>query len=462
MNAHTVGAPGQAGLPGTAPEVLDTGSSDATGAHMLEARSLMRAGVCVLALGLAPVAAWLALAPLASAVVAPAFVKVDLNRRPVQHMEGGIVREVLVRDGQHVHQGQAMLVLGDVSVDADRNRVNYRVMTERASMARLNAEQAMAAKLQFPEEVLASARDDARLTEQLEKERSLFAARRNAVLEKIALLRSQRVKVRQEITSLQAQIKQAEQSMTLQTRDLDSNRRLQKDGFISGSRITQIEGTVADYGVKLEERRSELARAEQRAVDIELRASMMESDYRQQASDQLKVTAARLSEIEQEQRKSADAAQRQMIVAPASGEVLDLKVTAPGAVIPPRETIADIVPDNARLVTEARVRTEDINRIHNGQEADIRFTAFKYRTTKLVRGKVIYISGDRLVDRNANGMAYYAVQVEADADSLKAQGDLKLLAGMPAEVFIKGGERTPLQYLLEPVTQVLDRAARER
>lgn len=453
---------GQDLQPTAASELVDAGSADATANHLGEARSLMRKGLWALALGMLPVAAWMALAPLSSAVVAPGFVKVDLNRRPVQHLEGGIVREVLVRDGQHVTQGQAMLVLGDVSVDADRNRVNYRVMTERASMARLNAEQAMAGVLEFPAEVMASARGDARLMEQLDKERSLFAARRNAVLEKIGLLRSQRSKVRQEITSLQAQIVQAEKSMALQGQDLESNRRLLKEGFISSSRITQIEGTVADYGVKLEERRSELARAEQRAVDIELRASALESDYRQQASDQLKVTAARLSEIEQEQRKSADASLRQMIVAPASGEVIDLKITTPGAVVPPRETIADIVPENARLVTEARVRTEDIGRIHQGQEADIRFTAFKYRTTRLVRGKVSYISADRLVDRVANAVPYYLVQVEADPVSLAAQGELKLLAGMPAEVYIKGGERTPFQYLAEPVTQVLERAARER
>ncbi|MGI4846988.1 MAG: HlyD family type I secretion periplasmic adaptor subunit [Janthinobacterium lividum] len=433
--------------------------------HLIEARGLMRGGLLVLALGLVPVAAWMVLAPLSSAVVAQAYVKVDLNRRPVQHMEGGIVRSVLVRDGEHVKQGQTMLVLGDVSVDADRNRINYRVMTERASMARLDAEQSMAASLMFPPEVLASAQQDSRLMEQLDKERGLFASRRAAVQEKVSMLRVQRNKIRQEVVSLQAQIVQAQQSMTFQNNDLERNRRLQKEGFISGSRVSQLEGTVADYGVKLEERRSELARAEQRAVDTELRASALESDYRQQASDQLKVTAARLSEIEQEQRKSIDASSRQMIVAPASGEVIDLKVTTPGAVISPRETIADIVPDNARLITEARVRPEDINRIHQGQEADIRFTAFKYRTTKLVRGKVTYISGDRLVDRGVSGpaaMPYYSVHVEADPNSLAAEGDLKLLAGMPAEVYIKGGERTPLQYMLEPVTQVLGRAARER
>jgi membrane fusion protein, epimerase transport system len=426
-----------------------------------EARRLEHRALAVLLLGLLPVAAWMALAPLSSAVVAQAYVKVDLNRRPVQHAEGGIVREVLVRDGQRVRQGQPLLVLGDVAVAADNNRLDYRVKTERASLARLDAEQGMASAISFPSDVLDAAKTDPRLDAQLAKERSLFDTRRYALLIQVRLLNAQRDKVAEEISALQAQIVQASESMKFQKRDLETNRALLRDGFISALRITQLEGSVADYGVKIEERRSELARAEQRMVDTDLRIRSMQGEYRQQASDQLKVAAARLSEIEQEQRKSIDASRRQVITAPASGEIIDLKYSSPGAVIAPRETIADIVPNDTRLVTEARIRTEDINRVEQGQAAEIRFTAFKYRTTQLVHGKVVYISADRLLDR-ANNVPYYSVLVEADSTSLAQAGELKLVAGMPAEVYIKGGERTPLQYLAEPVTQVLRRAGRER
>jgi HlyD family secretion protein len=429
--------------------------------HVQEARGLARWGGVVLLGGLLPVLAWMALAPLSSAVVAPAYVKVDLNRRPVQHAEGGIVREVLVRDGQRVRRGDPLLVLGDVSVDADKNRLDYRVMAERASLARLDAEQGMAKAVAFPPEVLAAAKTDARLQAQVAKEQSLFQTRRLALTGQVALLRSQREKIAEETVFLQGQIRQAMDSMAFQKTDLENNRKLLKDGYIAATRIAQLEGVVADYGVKLEERRSELARAGQRMIDTELKMRSLESEYRQQASDQLKVTAARVSEIEQEQRKSVDASARQIIIAPADGEVIDLKYATPGAVIPPRETIAEIVPDDTRLLTEARIRTEDINRIQRGQAADIRFTAFKSRTTQLVQGKLVYVSADRLVDRATN-VAYYSALVEADPASLASAGDLKLLAGMPAEVYIKGEERTPLQYLAEPVTQVLRRAARER
>ena len=429
--------------------------------QLAEASRLARRAVLVLAVGVFPVAAWLTLAPLSAAVVASAFVKVDLDRRVVQHAEGGMVREVKVRDGQHVEVGEPLLVLGDVAVDADLNRLDYRVAVERASLARLEAEQLSAAAVHFPDEVVEAARTDPRVAEQVTKERSLFSARRDALVGQSALLRSQQAKVAQEASALRAQIAQAGESLRHQKDELETNRRLVNDGFISATRISQLEATVADYGVKLEEKRTDLARAEQHLLDADLRIKSLEGDYRQQASDQLKVSAAKLAEMQQEQRKTVDASRRQVIVAPVAGDVINLKFTTPGSVVSPREPIADIVPSNPRLVVEARIRTEDIGRIHKGQPADIRFTAFKYRTTRLVEGKVFYVAPDRTVD-HATNQAYYVALVEADTTSLEQAREVKLQAGMPAEVYIKGEDRTALQYLVEPVTQVLRHAGRER
>ena len=429
--------------------------------QLREAQRLARRAAVVLLVGVVPVGAWMTWAPLSAAVVASSFVKVDLDRRVVQHAEGGTVREVKVRDGQHVEKGEPLLVLGDVSVDADLNRLNYRVAVERASLARLEAEQMSAASVQFPAQVVEAARIDPRLAEQMAKERALFSARRDALVGQSGLLRSQQAKVAQEAIGLRAQIAQASESLKHQTAELQTNRRLLDDGFISATRISQLEAAVADYGVKLEEKRSDLARAEQRLLDADLRIKSLEGDYRQQASDQLKVSAARLAEIEQEQRKTADASSRQVIVAPVAGDVINLKFTSAGSVVSPREPIADIVPSNPHLVVEAHVHTEDVSRVQQGQPAEIRFTAFKSRTARLVAGKVFYVAADRTLDRATN-QAYYVVLVEADAASIASAGDMKLQAGMPAEVYLKGEERTPLQYLLEPVTQVLRRAGRER
>ena len=163
--------------------------------YVIEARWLGRLGAAVVALGLLPVLAWLALAPLSSAVIAHAFVKVDLDRRPVQHAEGGIIREVKVRDGQRVAQGEPLIILGDVAVDADLSRLTYRLQAERASSARLEAEQVVLSSFVFPLDLLAAANTDARLAEQLAKERALFVTRRDALRTQTALLREQRERV---------------------------------------------------------------------------------------------------------------------------------------------------------------------------------------------------------------------------------------------------------------------------
>ncbi len=423
------------------------------------ARRLVRTGWWIVLGAILPLGLWMGLAPLSMAVVAPASVKVDLNRRPVQHREGGIVREVMVRDGQWVNAGDPVLLLGDVSVDADRNRLRYRVSVEQAALARLEAEQTLAATLDFPEALRQAAQQDERVQEALLKEAALFETRRDALASEIALLQMLRERVDEEIAALRAQIAQAKNALALQRKDLESNRGLLKDGYVSTTRIVQIEATVADYAAKIGEQRSELARAAQRLVDADLKIKSIQNEFAQTASDQLKVIASRLAEIEQELRKSEDAARRQLVTSPASGNVIALKFTSPGAVVAPGETIAEVVPGDAKLLIEAHIRPEEISHVRYEQMARIKFTAFKHRSTSMVAGRVTYISADRLVDPS-NQLPYYSVMIAADAESLRAAGELVLQAGMPAEVYIEGAKQTPLQYLAEPVTATIRKAGR--
>jgi HlyD family secretion protein len=426
----------------------------------VHAKRLVRAGWWIVLGAVLPLGAWMVLAPLSMAVVAPAFVKVDLNRRPVQHLEGGIVRSVLVRDGQRVAAGEAVLILGDVSVDAERNRLTYRAEIERAGIARLDAEQARGATLSFPASLLAAAKRDVRVQEALAKEQSLFRTRRDALTSETGLLATQRERIDQEIVALREQIAQVQASLNLQKSELEQQRKLLKDGFISASRLAQVEAIVADYASKFEERRSELARAGQRLGDVDLRAKALVNEYMKSASDQLKAAAARLGEIEQELRKSEDAAARQVVTAPAAGEVIDLKFTSPGAVVRAGEPIADIVPVEAALVLEAHLRPEDVSNVRLGQAARIKFTAYKYRNLIMVAGKVSYVSADRLVDK-ANNAPYYSVMITADTQSVQSAGDLQVQAGMPAEVYIEGTTQTPFQYLAEPVLSTIRKAGRQ-
>jgi len=304
------------------------------------------------------------------------------------------------------------------------------------------------------------AQRDPRVKDAMAKETSLFAARLHSLNSELALMKQLRGRVQQEIGALEAQGTKAQESLELQRRELESNRGLVQEGFVSTARINQIEASVADYTARLEERRSELARGHGRLIDADIKTNGIVNEYVRSASDQLKTTVARVSEIEQELRKSDDATTRQVVLAPASGEIIDLKFTSPGSVVRPGEAIAEIVPSNTALTIEAQIRPEEVNNVLVGQHARIKFTAFKYRNATMVTGKVTYLSGDRFVDK-VTQMPYYSVSILADPESVKAVGDLKMQAGMPAEVYIDGGFQTALQYLLDPVTSTLRRAARQ-
>jgi HlyD family type I secretion membrane fusion protein len=219
-----------------------------------------------------------------------------------------------------------------------------------------------------------------------------------------------------------------------------------------------VQREVAQHESRRAEGAAELARAQQKVSDLELRAETLRSTFNQEASNELRQSSAAIFELRERLRPAQDAEQRQRITAPASGEVVDLKVTSVGAVIAPREPILDIVPEDPDLLVEARVRPEDVNYVRIDSLADVRLTAFRQRITPTVEGKVIYISADRLVDKYDTP---YAVRARV-SQALRKAGDLKLQAGMPAEVFIQTTARNALQYLLDPILGFLQRSLREQ
>jgi HlyD family type I secretion membrane fusion protein len=433
--------------------------------HLKSGRSIARRGYWMVGVLVVPALAWMVFAPLASTVVATGVVKVDLNRAMIQHVEGGTVSVVHVRDGQRVKKGDPLLELGDVSVNADKTRLAQRLLAERAGQARLEAEQARRGVLAFPPDLVAAGQKDPVVREQMGKEQALFKARLNTMESTIALFGKQKETIRREIEALRASVRSTEESIAVQTRELDLNKRMSKDGLVSDTQVMQLESRLADYRGRIAQNNADLTRTDQRVGEIDMRINQMDNDYRQQASDQLKVALIRIQEIEQELRKATDASRRQIITAPVDGEVIGMRVNTPGAVIVPREPVAEIVPSNPRLIIEAQIQPQDINRVRKGQEARLRFTAFTYRTTDMGKGSVSYVGGDRQVQRE-NGMPYYVIHVDVDPESVKQavrdQPDAKLQAGMPVEVYVNGEDRTVMQYLLEPLTQLMRRAGRER
>ncbi len=432
--------------------------------HLAKGRSLMKVGSIFAAVLIAPALVWLTVAPLDSAVLASGAVKVDNNRALVQHVEGGIVRSVLVRDGQLVKAGDPLIELGDVAVQADQRRLMQRLLSERAGQARLEAEQSRRSVLVFDAALQEAAQKDPVIAEQLEKEKELFRSRLTSLNSSTALFRQRQDHSRNAMAALRASIDSSRNSISLQKGELELNQRMAKDGLVSNLQVMQLEARVSDYTGRIAQQSADLTRAEQRIGEINLRINQLENDYRQQGSDQLRVALLRIQEIEQELRKADDASRRQVLTAPLAGEVINLKVHSPGTVLMPRQLAAEIVPKNPKLVVEAQIDPKDIMRVVKGQHADLRMLAFTYRTTKMVAGTVSYVGGDRLL-RESDGAPYYIVHVEVDPKSVEeavlGQADAKMQAGMPVEVFILGDSRTALQYLLDPVTQIMRRAGRE-
>ena len=416
-----------------------------------EARGIIRSGLAVIVVGAAAFLLWGFWAPLSGAIIAPGYVKVDLNRKVVQHQEGGIVRAIRVRDGDLVTEGQELLLLDDVRIDAQLDLLRTQLDAERAKTARLEAERSLAPKPVFPKDLL---KDEYRT-----REEALFRARREALDSQIAVLRKQIRETVEEGEELTRQIAAEERALKLQKDELESNERLLAQGYVQRTRLMTLQRAVAEYEARYAEHRAELSKSRQRASELEFRVLSMRNTYVQAATDELKESQTRMFDLEERIRPSRDASERQKITAPIAGEVVGLRVFTAGSVIGPRDVLMEIVPKEKRLIVEARIRPEDINHVKQGSEADIRLTAYQSRTTPLVAGTVTYVSGDRLVEQQT-GQPYYTVHIDVPEKAL-SDANLKLQAGMPAEVFIRTDQRSALDYLLAPVTTYLRRAMRE-
>jgi len=424
-----------------------------------ELSRVARAGFGVLVLGLLLIGVWMVLAPLSGAVIAPGFVKLDMNRKVVQHQEGGIVKSILVRDGESVRQGQVLVVIDDVRLDATLDLLRTQHDGERAKAARLEAERAFLPGVAFPAE-LAARGTEPKVAELISRETALFRARREALDSQVAVLRKQIRQTDDEARALDKQIAAEERALQSQKDELALNQQLAKQGFVQKTRLMGLERAVAEYEARLEEHRAELAKTRQRASELELRVLAQRNGYVQAATDELKEASTRLFDLEERLRPSKDASDRQRITSPIAGVVVGQRVFTPGAVVGPREVLMEIVPEDQNLIVEARIRPEDINHVRPGSAAEVRLTAYQQRTTPLVAGSVNYVSADRMTDTQT-GAPYYVVQIDVPPDALEVAGNLRMQAGMPAEVYIRTDSRTAFDYLVAPVTAYLRRGMRE-
>ena len=418
---------------------------------------LMAAGFGILVAILGIFVAWSRLAPIESAVVTPGVVSVDSYRKTIQHLEGGIIESILVSDGDRVTQGQTLIELSDVQPAATLNQLKSQLFEARATMSRLVAERDGLKELEFPEVLTEDPDPGARLA--MTAQRSVFESRRQLQEDRLSLLAQRITRLQEEIYGLEGQIGASETQKSLLSEEISELSVLFEKGLVPKPRLLALKRRLAEIDGELAGLRASIAQAQQGIIAARLEMSELQATTKTTVVDQLRAEQSAIYELEQRITSAADVLRRTQVVSPIDGIVVDLQVHTLDGVVGPGQRLLDVVPSSDELVVEASVDPSDIDEVRVGLPAHVQLTSLSRRSRLPIEGQVVFVSADRLTD-GQSGVAYYQARVKLDPASIEERGAV-LQAGMGAEVFIRTGERTPLEYLIAPISRILNRGLRE-
>ena len=416
-------------------------------------------GLLVLLITFGGFGIWAATAPIDSAAVAPGVVTVESSRKTVQHLDGGVVREILVREGGRVHQGDLLLRLDDTEARAQFEIVRSQYLASRAEEARLIAERDDASDVVFPDELLA-ATADSRVDEAINGQRRVFQARRKALQGDIDVLTQRIGQFGEQIGGLQALMASKTKRIGLYQEEMDGLKTLFAKGMGDKSRLREWERLVAELEGERADHQASIAATRVQIGETELQITQVKSRFASDVVEQLRTVQTKLSDARERMRALEKTLERTQVMAPVDGFIVGMKFHTVGGVIRPGDALLDIIPQDESLIVEAHVRPVDIDRVAPGLEADIRFNAFNARTTPTVPGRVLTISADRLIESTTD-QPYYLARIQVTPDGKDALKGVTLLPGMPADVMIKLGQRTFFEYLIRPLTDRVARSFRE-
>nr|WP_283101614.1 HlyD family type I secretion periplasmic adaptor subunit [Halomonas populi] len=418
-----------------------------------------RLGMMILLLAFGGFGTWAATASLAVAVVAPGSVSMESFKRTIQHLEGGIVSELLVNDGDYVEAGQPLLVLSDTQARSQLEIARSQYLINRAMEIRLLAEQRGDQAMVVPDELLDA--DNPRVQQVLGVQQSLFTARRQSLISTLESLDEQSNQMREQIEGLQARVQVNSRRIESLRGEAEDFRSLFREGLGDNQRMRELERQVLQYEGENAQHRSDVARLRSQISENQMQKEIRQQEFQKEVGEQLRDAQAQIAEAEERITSLDDQVNRTTIMAPVSGTVVGRQVHTIGAVVRPGDTIMDVVPSGDGFIVEARIPNRDIDNIFRGQHAEIRFSAFNQRLTNIIDGEVVYVSADSFEDE-ATGSRYYKARVRVtDAGQEDMTEQMQLLSGMPAEVMIRTGERTFASYIAKPVTDMLARAIRE-
>ena len=422
-------------------------------------KSYKRLGMIILLVAFGGFGTWALTATLAVAVVAPGNVSMESFKRSVQHLEGGIVQELPVNDGDYVEAGDPLIVLSDTQARSQLEIARSQYLINRAMEIRLLAEQQGAETLEFPADLMES--ELPRVQQVLAVQQSLFLARRDSLQSALESLDEQVVQMREQIDGLESQIEVNTRRVRSLRAEAEDFRSLFREGLGDNQRLRELERQVMEYEGRIAQHRSEIASLGSRISENQLQKEVRRQDFQSEVGEQLRNAQTQIAQAEEQITSLSDQVERTTVVAPVSGTVVGRQVHTVGAVIRPGDTIMDVVPSGDGFIVEARVPNRDIDQIYRGQHAEIRFSAFNQRLTNVIDAEVIYVSADSFEDE-ATGQRYYRARVRVTDEGQEDMTEqMQLLSGMPAEVMIRTGERTFASYIAKPITDMLARAIRE-
>ncbi|QOR39732.1 HlyD family type I secretion periplasmic adaptor subunit [Billgrantia diversa] len=422
-------------------------------------RGYWRVGMLVLLLGLGGFGGWAFTANLAVAVVAPGHVAVETFRRTVQHLEGGIVREILVADGDRIEAGQPLVVIDDTRARTQLRVARTQYLVGRATELRLLAEQRGDDELRIPDELTDS--DLPRVQEVLAVQRALFVARRQSLRGTLEALDEQAIQLQRQIEGLEEMVRINERHAASLREEAADLRNLFSKGMVNNQRLREVERDLLELSSEIASRRAEIARLGSQVSESRMQREIRVQEFQKEVGEQLRETQAIVTEAEERITALDDQMSRATVKAPVAGIVVERRVHSVGDVLRAGDPLLDIVPVDDRFVVEARVPDRDVNQLYLGQPAEIRFSAFNQRMTNVIAARVVFVSADSQVDE-ATGVRFYRVRLRVTDDGRQEMTEqMQLLAGMPAEVMIHTGDRTFASYITKPITDMLARAIRE-
>ena len=422
--------------------------------------SVARTGLWVLGLGFGGFLLWAGLAPLDEGVPTQGMVTLDTKRKTVQHLSGGLVKEVLVQEGQQVKEGDPLVRLDGAVAKSNYEAVRQRYLGYRTMQSRLFAEQAGRDTIEWHPDVKA-AMNDPLIKQQVATQQQLIQARRAALAADLQGIEENSQGLKEQFTSYQNVLVQRRNQLALLTEELNNTRGMVKDGYAPRNRQLELERMVAESNAAIADLMGNSLRITRQIAELSQRAVSRKQEYRKEIESQLAdVTREVQSDAEKYVAVTADL-DRMEIKAPATGQVVGLTVQTVGAVLQPGQKLLDVVPDNQTLLLEAHIPPHLIDKVHAGLSADIRFNSFAHSPQLVVEGKVLSVSGDLLSDPQQPQYAYYLARVQVTPAGMKTLGQRQMQPGMPAEVVIKTGERSLLTYLLHPLTKRLAASLKE-